>query len=987
MPLPKNILLCCWLSLSISAISATEPVTYEKDVRPILKAHCFHCHGESGTVEGSLDLRLRHYLMSGGDSGPAIAPGAPKESLLLARVESAEMPPGENQRLSDREIQTLRLWIEQGAPTARPEPTSLADSEYWTEEERGFWAFQPIERPAIPRLAVEAESVSKTKNQVHHNAIDAFIAQQLKQQGLEFSPAADRATMIRRLSFDLLGLPPAPLEVAEFQNDASPAAYERLVERYLANPAYGQRWGRHWLDVAGYADSEGYTNQDKEREFAYFYRDYVVRSLNRNLPLDQFIVEQLAGDELPCDVGSTEEPVPLSPQRIEHLTATGFLRMAPDGTADSGANRDEAVNETISDTLQIVSSALLGLTVGCARCHDHRYDPISQADYYRLRAIFAPALDWQQWKTPVERQVSLYTPQDHRLRTAVEERAKLAEAARTARQQEHLDRTLEEELLVAPDARREALRTAYQTSKEMRTAEQVALLEEFPNIANISPGSLYLYAEQRARRAGDIDRAREERAQLWIARIREEHLQNVPSQQHDELLAAVHELSQLADQDNPRKTALLDLAAEFPGVFVTEATLAQFDPSAAETLQRYRQAAEQCRQLDAKTELAQLQTEIAEIRATAPKENFLQALVEPHHHLPTTHLFIRGDHQQPAQVVEPAELGVLRAASGLAEAQTFASDDPSLPTSGRRLAYARHLTSGRHPLVARVLVNRVWYHHFGRGIVEPVADFGMLGARPSHPRLLDWLADELMRSGWDLKHIHRLILTSRTYQQSSTRTAHLDHVDPDNRWLARMSVRRLESEAVRDSILAVSGVLSSEMDGPPVPVKEDGVGQIVLGKEMLDGERKPTGADPGLPGAARRSLYVQVRRTRPLATLETFDIATPSPNCLQRSFSNVAMQPLMMMNSQFILEHADQLAQRVVDTHSGLNEQLRNAWIYCYSSEPTANQLEQLRTFVERQSAEFQKQDSAATVEKVAQQALASLCHALLSANAFVYVD
>ncbi len=225
--------------------------------------------------------------------------------------------------------------------------------------------------------------------------------------------------------------------MAEFLNDATSAAYERLVERYLANPAYGQRWGRHWLDVAGYADSEGYTNQDKEREFAYFYRDYVVRSFNRNLPLDQFIVEQLAGDELLCDVNSTEGPVPLALQRIEHLTATGFLRMAPDGTADSGVVRGEAANETISDTLHIVSTTLLGLTVGCARCHDHRYDPISQADYYRLRAIFEPALDWQQWKTPEERQVSLYTPQYHLLRNAVEQRAKLAESARTARQQEH----------------------------------------------------------------------------------------------------------------------------------------------------------------------------------------------------------------------------------------------------------------------------------------------------------------------------------------------------------------------------------------------------------------------------------------------------------------------------------------------------------------------------------------------------------------------
>jgi hypothetical protein len=964
MPIQPQYILFSILLLGCATSHAADPavseplLTFERDVRPILKTHCFQCHGESGVTHGSLDLRLRHLIMTGGESGRAIAPGDANSSLIVQRIALGEMPP-DDKRFPEQALQTLRLWIAQGAPTARAEPAILDEGQYITEEERDFWAFQPVVRPTLPETDGEI-----------NNSIDAFILADLKSAGLEFSAPAERVTLLRRLSFDLWGLPPSPQMVREYLEDESSDAYSRLVDRLLANPRYGERWGRHWLDVAGYADSEGYTNEDTVREFAYFYRDYVIRSFNDNKPLDAFIREQLAGDEMD---GEQQE---LSAERIEHLAATGFLRMAPDGTA-TAADRMEAANETIADTLNIVSTSLLGLTVGCARCHDHRYDPISQVDYYRLRSIFEPALDWQAWKTPNQRRVSLYTDAERQARAAIEEKAKQAEQTRTACQQSHLDRTLYEELLVVPDDRRSAVRSAYQTKKEERTPEQIAILEDYPNVANISPGSLYLYAEQRGRRAKDIEKAGLERQERALKRIHEAALQSVAPEMREDVLAAY------ARPASERTESQVALAHEYPGVFVSKETLGQFDTLAADEMQEYLMAAEVCRKQDAKTELAKMQQEIAAIRASAPQENFVRALVEPANHSPTTFLFVRGDHNQPAQPIEPDELQILQQFSDA----NIATDDPMLPSTGRRLAYAKHLTDGKHPLLARVLMNRVWLHHFGRAIVETPGDFGMLGARPSHPELLDWLADELVRSGWDLKHMQRLILLSRTYQQASRRTQLLESTDPENRLFARMNVRRLESEAVRDAILSASGLLIDEMYGPPVPVKEDAVGQIVLGKEMLDGERKPTGEDSNFVGVARRSLYVQVRRTRPLATLEAFDLASNAPNCTQRNYSNVAMQPLLMMNSQFALDHSERMAVNLMAEEVELSEQLQCAWLRCYGAEIDGETLKNLTKFHEQQHAALRVNDTQATEDTIRLRALASVCHALFSLNEFVYVD
>ncbi|MDG2223751.1 MAG: PSD1 and planctomycete cytochrome C domain-containing protein [Rubripirellula sp.] len=954
--------------ISPAIVIADSGLTFERDVRPLLKAHCFHCHGEAGLSEGELDLRLRRWIIAGGDSGTAVHPGDPDASLLLQRVLDGEMPPGET-KLSDAETGVLREWIAEGAVTARDEPELLESGDYFTEEERSFWSFQPIRRPSVP----DADD-PRLKNPV-----DAFVFDRLRRSELDFSEQADRATLIRRLAFDLWGLPPDPGMVEAFVGDEHPMAYENLVDRLLASPRYGERWGRHWLDVAGYADSDGFATADREREFAYFYRDYVIDSTNADKPLDQFICEQLAGDELAGDdnaaAGKSGEG--WDRQRIERLAATGFLRMAPDGTGTGGVDVQEAANENIADTINIVSTSLLGLTVGCARCHDHRYDPISQLDYYRLRAVFAPALDWKQWKKPSQRRVSLYSPQDKQQRAKVEAEAKQAEEARRTRQQEHIDRTLFEELLVVPDHVRDSLRAAFRAEKAKRTDEQVGLLEEYPSVGNISPGSLYLYAQQRSRRAGDIEKAAQQREDRYIKQAREIQLASVPAEIQEPLRKTLD--ANPADRSESQQT----LATQYEHVFVTATSLKDVMPEAAEDVRQYRQAALVCRQQDAKTELAKLAAEIAAIRAEAPKERFLRVLTEPADHAPPTFLFVRGDHNQPGKQVEPNELTVLNANQSI----KIPRDDAGRATTGRRLAYAKHLTSGSHPLLARVLVNRVWLHHFGRGLVATPGDFGSLGAAPTHPELLDWLASELMDREWSLKQVHRLIVLSTTYQQSSRRSSELDRVDPQNRLLARMSVRRLESEAVRDAMLVASGMISNRMHGEPVPVREDKVGQIVLGKEMLDGERKPSGAEPEFEGMGRRSLYVQVRRSRPLAVLETFDLATVSPNCVRRNYSNVATQSLFMLNSAFVINRAEQLADRIERSSGDLRQQLQLGWRICFSRSPSTEVLVDLLSFVDRQTSVFQARDAKLSIDAAQHLALATACQAMLSSNQFIYID
>ena len=951
----------CAVMFALPCCAADGKRTYEADVRPILKANCFQCHGESGHKEGKLDLRLRRFIVSGGESGPAIVPGKPAESRLLKRVRTGEMPPDENKRLSAKDVATIEQWIAAGAPTARDEPESIADGPVFTEEERNWWAFRPVKRPTIPSVA-DAAAIQ--------TPIDAFLLASLEQEAARvpgnsgayrFAPLASPETLLRRASFDLLGLPPTPQQSRIYEADRLPGAWERLIDRLLASPHYGERWGRHWLDVAGYADSEGHTDEDRVRQHVFRFRDYVIRSFNADTPFDQFIVEQLAGDELL----PRSEYSSLSPLAIEKLTATGFLRMAPDGTASGGIDQNLARNQVIADTLQIVGTSLLGLTINCAQCHDHRYDPIPQVDYYKLRAIFAPALDWKNWKPPPSRQISLYSDTDHKTRSRIEAEAKKVDAERQKHVEYYIARTLEQELLLVADRIRDQLRIGYRTKPDQRTSEQKALLNDYPSIEKISAGALYLYERRRDARIRDIEAKRAEKQKQFIA------------------TAAARELkAAVATTPEKRTTRHRALLKSYPNVVVTAKSLAKLDPEAAVELDVYTQAVAEIRKSRIKKHLQEFTDKTTEIRATIPKENFIRALTETPGKLPATFVFHRGDHDQPKRKVQPASLSVLGEDAGIP------NNDAEVPTSGRRLRFARHLTSGRHPLVARVIVNRIWMHHFGRGLVNSPGDFGVLGERPTHPKLLDWLAAEFVDAGWSVKHMHRLIMSSTAYQQSSARNRQLVEADPENRLYGRMSIRRLESEALRDAILAVSGKLNDGLFGEPVPVMEDEVGQIVIGQENLDGERKPTKKIPLLGEEFRRSVYVQVRRSRPLAVLETFDSPAMTPNCDRRASSNVALQSLMLMNSDFAITYAQSFAQRLMaEAGDDPRDQIKRGWTLAFGISPSENDLDAATRFVELQRQTLSEAAPDTKSNESYQQALASFCQALLGSNRFVYVE
>jgi len=839
------------------AVDETPVIQFEKDVRPILKAHCWHCHGEEQELKGGIDTRLAGLLLKGGDSGPALVPGDHAGSLLYQRMASGEMPPGKK-KASAEELALIARWIDDGATTARPEPETLAAWHSFTEEEKTHWSLQPIVKPEFPAVA---------HTDLVRSPIDAFLLSKLEAKGLSFSAEADRETLIRRASFDLTGLPPSPEAIDKFVADPSPEAWSSLIDELLNSTAYGERWSRHWLDVAGYADSDGYNENDTERAWAWRYRDYVIRSLNADKPWNQFLTEQLAGDEL-----LTPPYQDLTPDQADQLIATGFLRMCPDGTAAGGPDQMIARNDVIAETIKVTSTSLLGLTVGCAQCHEHRYDPISQADYYRLRAIFEPAYDPANWRAPNARLVSLWSSEVQAAAKAVD--AELAEVSK--KRTEELDGivkdTFERELQKLPVDQQPLARAARETPTDKRTPEQEQLIKEFPFL-NVDRGSVYLYLPDRL---------------------------NGFNKKWDEL---------------------------------TEET-----------------------------------------KKKRPADDYVMCLNEVPGTVPVTKLFSRGDFQQPREEIPPGELTILNPA-GL----EIPVDDPAIPSTGRRLAYARHLTSGQHPLVGRVLANRFWMHHFGQGLVSTVGDFGVKGEKPSHPELLDWLARNFMDEGWTLKRFHRMLMNSTVYRQVSVRNPEQDAVDSDNRLLGRMNVRRLEAETVRDAILFLSGRLVQTPFGKPVPVSPDDVGQIVVAVDTRDSAGRPTGKVEALgDNEFRRSIYVQVRRSMPLGVLEPFDMPRMTPNCERRTSSTAAPQALLMMNNPFVIQQAEMLATRIRTAGAELPVQVTLAWRSIFGRRPTDSELQE--------GVEFLTVPAESSPE-IANAALNHFCQALLSSNGFLYVD
>ncbi|MCY2941366.1 MAG: PSD1 and planctomycete cytochrome C domain-containing protein, partial [Planctomycetota bacterium] len=619
-------------------------VTFEEDIRPIFKAYCFDCHGATEKLKGGLDLRLKKFAQKGGKSGSSLKENDPEHSHLLQRIKSGEMPPSEK-KVPPEKIVLIERWLKNGAPTLRAEPDTLPPGIGITEEERNYWFYKPLLEPKVPDIILNQKKLAP---------LDAFILTKLKQKKIGFNQEADKRTLIRRAYLDLTGLPPTIEQVERFEKNSEQNAYETLIDELLASPAYGERWARHWLDVAGYADTEGDSPNDSLRPHIYKYRDYVIRALNSDKPFNQFIIEQLAGDEL--------APKPwdeLSLQARELLAATGFLRCGPDITAGGGAIAE--AEQTFTESIKIISSGLLGLSVGCAQCHDHRYDPISQVDYFRFRAIFEPAFNPSQWRKPAERTAALMTKPDREKSAQIEKVAQELASKLQAETNSTIKVIFEKELQKIPPELHVSVRAAIETAEAKRTPEQKILFEKYPKI-NV--------------RAGIIE---------------------------------------------------------------------QYDPKAM-------------------AELKKAQTIIDAKRAEKPKEDFYAIMSEVPSKIPATKLFYRGDYRQPLQDIIPGDLSI----ATVHEAKQW--DCPTITkgeSSGRRLAFAQHLTSGKHPQFNRTMANRIWVYHFGQGIVDTPGEFGKLGTAPSQPELLDWLALQLPKSNWSLKAFHKLIMTSTTYRQSS----------------------------------------------------------------------------------------------------------------------------------------------------------------------------------------------------------------------------
>ncbi len=848
---------------------------FEEEIQPLLEERCVACHGGSSPQSG-LDLRTLASMLRGGQHGPVVLEGFAEKSVLVRQLVSGVMPPqGAGESLSASQVRLIREWIDEGNfadyvdlgdPLDRP--FTAAEAPPVTEEDRQHWAFR---RP----VSVDAPKVRARRSV--RTPIDSFVIAELERQGLSLSEPASRSTLLRRAYFDLWGLPPSPEQAAEFLSDTGAGAYERLIDRLLESHRYGQRWGRFWLDAAGYVDTKGKDFQADNPVLSpgmWRYRDYVIESFNRDKPWDRFLTEQLAGDEI-HDWRNAEQ---YTPGMLESLVATGYLRTVLDATDEDISDRPFDRYETLFALIDKVSRSTIGLTLSCARCHTHKFDPIPQRDYYRFLALLSAAYNPSDWIQPKKR--LLYTVSHaekeriDRHNEAVDAEIESLSARRDEIGKPYRDAIFQGKLGDVPAVVQEDLRAAVETPAKDRTEVQKYLIEKFGSIVEVSD---------------------------------------------------VEVLAEASDED--------------------------------------------------RQELERLSDDISTWRGYRNEPQQIQALWDGDA-LPTIRLLQRGSVESPGPAVKPGFLSVL-CDTGESCLATPSSNRMG-ETTGHRLALAEWLTDPQHPMTARVIVNRAWQHHFGTGIVETPDNFGSNGSVPSHPELLDWLAVDFMKHGWKLKRLHKMIMLSSVYRQSSTRTDNPAYEratieDPGNRLLWRMPLRRLDAEALRDSILAVGGKLDNSLGGPPVELeaRPDGL-QVAVGK-----------------GSRRRSVYLMARRTWPSTFLGTFDFPNIDTTCTRRAPSATPLQSLALMNSEFVFENAAAASQRLLDFQAGRPEDLaalaRSAYGLVLSREPTNHETGLAKDHLEAQRRLFARAN--ASTEEALSKAVESLAHMLISSNAFLYVD
>ncbi|HEV8486916.1 MAG TPA: PSD1 and planctomycete cytochrome C domain-containing protein [Blastocatellia bacterium] len=993
--------------------SATAPVDFIRDIEPILKQNCYSCHG-TGKKSGQLHLDSRVAVLEGGISGKAIVPGNSKQSLLIARLlGQKDMPrmPLASEPLTKQQIALIAAWIDQGAKGS----DEAGDS---TSKIERHWAYV---KPIPPRLP------SVRNNSWVRNPIDAFVLSRLEKEGLAPSPEASRETLIRRLSLDLIGLPASLEEIDSFVADKSPSAYEKVVDRLLASPHYGERWARPWLDLARYADTNGY--EKDRRRTAWKYRDWVINALNKDMPFDQFTIEQVAGDMLP---GATED------QKI----ASGFHRNTM-FNEEGGVDQQEALWETNIDRVNTTATVWLGSTLGCAQCHNHKYDPFSQKEYYQLFAFFnntdyrleGDAVVSEQ--KLVETQLELPTPEQAAKKREINaEIASLEESLKGPHpelesgqsnwEREVLDAsvnwtTLDPGSLSSAGgatltrlADKSVLAGGTNAGKEIYKAEAVTQLTGITGLRiEVLPDSSLPHGGPGRDADGNFfitglevevapaDGSAPAAPIVFTTAGADDSIRGGAYDVKNLLrpkpgpfgwaIDATKEPVRLARQavlipKSPfgfdRGTTIrvllkheLDTSPRSIGRFRLSVTTeknpigvvnisSQTRPMLAIPVEK--RTAEQKEALSAfyrsiSPALKLIKDRIAELKRSGDRLGTLSALVMQERDLaerPSTYLRVRGTYTNKGERVFS---GVPAALHPFPESQ--------LPT---RLGLARWLVDENNPLVARVTVNRFWEQFFGRGIVETSEDFGTQGDRPSHPELLDWLATEFMRQGWSMKSIHRLIITSATYRQSSRVTPSLQERDPYNRLLARGPRFRIEAEMIRDVILAASGQLSRKIGGPSVfPPQPEGVWNIPYNDDRWV---ESQGED-----RYRRGLYTFVRRTSPYPSLVTFDAPSREFCTVRRVRTNTPLQSLTLLNDPAFFDAAKALARRIVaEGGSGIEGRVTHGVRLCVGRRPQSNEIARLVVLYERELERFKGDASAAA--KIAGEAPAQTDRAELAA-------
>jgi hypothetical protein len=809
--------------------SAESTAFFEKEVKPLLAAHCFKCHGGSGKAKGGLYLTSRGGILKGGDSGSAVSLESPHESLLLEAINYTgyEMPP--SGKLQADQIAVLTKWIDMGLPWGpdselAQQPTEREGPPAVNDESKSWWSFQSVICPTPP--ATNDDAWVRTP-------IDGFVLAKLHQAGLQPAPRAEKSILLRRAYYDLIGLPPSPEEVAAFLADDSPGAFERVIDSLLESPHYGERWGRHWLDLVRYAETNSY-ERDGAKPFVWRYRDYVIRSFNEDKPYDQFVTEQLAGDEL-------ENITP------DAIIATGYYRLGI--WQDEPVDPEQELFEDLDDLVRTTGEVFLGLTIGCARCHDHKLDPLPQTDYYRMLAFF--------------RNVR---------RLGVRSQESIEDASVCTLGSEEESRRYKEQIA-----------SHKQQSEEVR--EALKSLDQ-----RIAAGLI------------GVDRDDWKTDELRVEIARRQVGKSVSQEEFD------HYAELTARRDE----------------------LSKFRPPGLE-------------------------------KALCVKEHGRQS--------PPTHVLVRGNAHATGEQVEPGFPAVLSPPEPL-----IVPPAEPVPSTGRRRALAHWITTPDNPLTARVMVNRVWHYHFGRGIVRSTSDFGFQGIAPTHPELLDWLASEFVAGGWRLKRLHKLIMLSSTYQMSAQASERSLAADPLNDLLWRFDMRRLSAEEIRDSILAVNDSLNrSTMFGPSI--------YVTIPDEVLAGQSMP-GAGWGkssLADSARRSIYIHAKRSLEVPMIASFDGPDSDASCPTRFITTQPTQALGMLNSEFVNEQSAHFAGYLRDrAGNDLESQVTLALRRIFQREPTREEIGRGLVLI---ASLRQKYGLSSEV------ALKQFCVAAYNLNEFVYLD